>query len=133
MTILKGGNKMTKISFNITAILTIVLPLVFILGNEQFINNYIAIYGINFFIFLIIIAITIIVRLKSLNSRDFKSRIINFTKYFIGYFLFSSLFFVIFKYDNFDIVRIIAISFGFSFGTNFFDLLFKKTKNKNLF
>lgn len=124
---------MTKISFNITAILTIVLPLVFILGNEQFINNYIAIYGINFFIFLIIIAITIIVRLKSLNSRDFKSRIINFTKYFIGYFLFSSLFFVIFKYDNFDIVRIIAISFGFSFGTNFFDLLFKKTKNKNLF
>lgn len=40
---------MTKISFNITAILTIVLPLVFILGNEQFINNYIAIYGINFF------------------------------------------------------------------------------------
>lgn len=124
---------MTKISFNITAILTIVLPLVFVLGNKQFINNYIAIYGINFFIFLIIIAITIIVRLKSLNSRDFKSRIINFTKYFIGYFLFSSLFFVIFDYDSFDIVRIIAISFGFSFGTNFLDLLFKKTKNKNLF
>lgn len=124
---------MTKISFNITAILTIVLPLVFILGNEQFINNYIAIYGINFFIFLTIIAITIIVRLKSLSKTDFKSRIINFTKYFIGYFLFSSLFFVIFKYDSFDIVRIIAISFGFSFGTNFFDLLFKKTKNKNLF
>lgn len=124
---------MTKISFNITAILTIVLPLVFVLGNKQFINNYIAIYGINFFIFLIIIAITIIVRLKSLNSRDFKSRIINFTKYFIGYFLFSSLFFVIFDYDSFDIIRIIAISFGFSFGTNFLDLLFKKTKNKNLF
>lgn len=124
---------MAKISFKITAILTILLPIVFNLGNEQFINNFITIYFINFFLFLITIAVTPVVRLKSLNSRDRKIRIINFTKYFIGYFLFPSLFFIIFDYDNFDIVRIIAISFGMSFGTNFFDLLFKKTKNKNLF
>lgn len=124
---------MAKISIIITTVLTILLPVLLNLKNEQFVNSFIAIYLINWFLCLITIGVTTIVRLKSLNSRDFKSRIINFTKYFIGYFLFSSLFFVIFKYDSFDIVRIIAISFGFSFGTNFFDLLFKKTKNKNLF
>lgn len=124
---------MAKISIIITTVLTILLPIFLNLKNEQFVNSFIAIYLINWFLCLITIGVTTIVRLKSLNSRDFKSRIINFTKYFIGYFLFSSLFFVIFKYDSFDIVRIIAISFGFSFGTNFFDLLFKKTKNKNLF
>lgn len=124
---------MAKISIIITTVLTILLPVFLNFKNEQFVNSFIAIYLINWLLCLITIGVTTIVRLKSLNSRDFKSRIINFTKYFIGYFLFSSLFFVIFKYDSFDIVRIIAISFGFSFGTNFFDLLFKKTKNKNLF
>lgn len=124
---------MAKISIIITTVLTILLPIFLNLKNEQFVNSFIAIYLINWFLCLITIGVTTIVRLKSLNSRDFKSRIINFTKYFIGYFLFPSLFFIIFDYDSFDIVRIIAISFGMSFGTNFFDLLFKKTKNKNLF
>ena len=118
--------KLTRISFGIIAILTLLLILICISDNKELIQKFCAVYGIILILFFISLPIIVFIKLKSLPMEDFQNRITGFIKFFIGSFILLSLFSIIFKHHSHDMFNNIVISLSSSFGLNFLDLLIFK-------
>lgn len=118
--------KLTRISFGIIAILTLLLILICISDNKELIQKFCAVYSIILILFLISLPILVFIKLKSLPMEDCKNRITGFIKFFIGSFILLSLFSIIFKHHSHDMFNNIVISLSSSFGLNFLDLLIFK-------
>lgn len=118
--------KLTRISFGIIAILTLLLILICISDNKELIQKFCPVYGIILILFLISLPILVFIKLKSLPMEYSQNRITGFIKFFIGSFILLSLFSIIFKHHSHDMFNNIVISLSSSFGLNFLDLLIFK-------
>ena len=128
--------KLNRILLGIIVSLTILLILLFIflffniIGSE-IVLPFVPVYIVSFLLFGTYVFIVTLIQLKNLNNKDRKIRIVKFIKSFLAYFLFMGLIYLFFQPNNIDFFNIFGISFAWSFGFNFLDLVFFRNTSKS--
>ncbi len=121
--------KKTSISIIMTALLVIGLIIILYFSYRDLnIRNFITIYIMFIFIFVLYHIILFTISIKKTNMDNILNKLWRFIKVF-AFLLISGLLFNYYFKETIDYLNVFSIAFGLSFGVAFFDLLSSKTKH----